>query len=58
MESLSKLMAVAEEVADRHGDYHQFLSDYQELRSHFGIKESIQAALEKQNLLVIFQSRG
>ena len=60
MESLSLLrfIRVAEEVADLHGDFDRFQRDYQELRSRMGIRESIQAALEKQNLLEVFLARG
>ena len=58
MEALSRFISVAEEIADRHGDFARFQRDYQELRSGLGIRESIQAALKNQNLLEVFLSRG
>lgn len=57
MNSISRAMLVAQEVADRHGCGNQWRNDYTLLRENYGILFSLQGALKNQGLWGIFTAR-
>jgi len=57
MNTISKSMLIAEQIADRHGDLHSYLESYLRARETHGIMSSIQIALRQQkNLWDIFSA--
>lgn len=56
--SVMRALTVAEEIADRYGDFSRFVRDYEARRESAGIMDSIRWALSQQKLLDIFEARG
>jgi hypothetical protein len=54
MNAISQSIKVAEQIADRHGDPHQYLNSYLVARESNGIMASIRIALQDQNLWDMF----
>lgn len=57
MSTLTRMLEVAQEIADRHGDVNEFLASYNAHRTSMGIAVAIETALREQDLLDVFKSR-